>query len=102
MGLFDDAKDVLKSAGKKIVTKTGEYSQIARLTLNIKKSENEIEKNHIELGKYVIGKVVKGETSLDLKDSRITGYYNKIKDSEKKIETDRAAIEKLKKSNEVI
>jgi hypothetical protein len=100
MGLFNDVKSVVKNTSKKIITKTGEYSQIARLTLDIKKTENDIERNHVEIGKYVINKIDKGETSLDLKDSKITSYNNKIKEYEKRIAADRSAIENLKKSGE--
>ncbi len=100
MAFIDDVKHSLLKVSKKIVDKTGDYSRIARLTLDIKKYEGDIEKKLIEIGKIVLAKMEDGEGSLDMKETTLIDIRAKIKTCEADIKTNREEIEKLKKPQE--
>ncbi len=93
--LSDKTKGIFK-IGETIKEKTHEYSSLAKLTLDVKKDENELEKNLISIGKYIIEKIGNGENSLDLKDKIISTYAEKIKEVKKSIEKKKSEIDKLK------
>lgn len=97
MAFFDDVKYNLLKISKKIVDKTGDYSRIARLTLDIKNYESDIEKKLSEIGKIVIEKMEAGNDSLDLKETALTDIRGKIKTLESDIKSNREEIERLKK-----
>ncbi len=96
--LTDKTKNLLK-LGETIKTKTHDYSILAKLMLDIKKDENELEKNLTEIGTHVIEKRRKGEKTLNLDDKNIVIYADKIKEVEKSIEKKRVEIEELKKKS---
>ena len=92
MNVFKNAKKGFSN----IMNKTGDYSKIAKLIVEIKKSENEIEKNQTEIGKYVIQKIKDGEITLDINVSNIKKFAEKIKEIELTITNYRKKIDELK------
>lgn len=100
MSLINDLKRSFLNASKVIVDKTGDYSRMARLSLENKKFEGDIEKKHTEAGKYVFECIQKGDSTIDLKEKRLTDDLEKIKELEEKIKTNKDEIEKLKKSQQ--
>ena len=95
---FVDVKKSLYKYSKKVVGKTGEYSKIAKLTLNIKKNEGSIEQIQTEIGRYVLEKIEKGETTLELGDATIKEFTDRIKEYEEIINAKKIEIEELKKA----
>ncbi len=87
MSVFSDSAKSILELGKTIKTATREYAGIAMLTYDIKKLENEIERNQTEIGKYVMEKITEGEKNLSLTDVTIGEYIkmiNELNDSIKK------------------
>ena len=79
MSLLSNTTKNLLEISRTIKNKTQDYSHMAVLKLEIKKSENEIEKNYIDIGKYVMEKFSAGESKLNLKDEKINSRIEKIK-----------------------
>ncbi|MBN2038465.1 MAG: hypothetical protein JW864_00380 [Spirochaetes bacterium] len=100
MSLINDLKHSFLRAGKVIVDKTGDYSRIARLSLDNKKYESDIDKKETETGKLVFEYMRKGDTTLDLKDKNLTDTLVTINELEKKIADNKSEIEQLKKSEQ--
>jgi hypothetical protein len=96
MGFLKDAGDSLLKYGGILVNKTEEYTRIAKLNLEIKKNESDIEKCHLKLGKILSTAMDKGETSLDLNQESVSSLYGKIISFRQIIEGKRNEIEALK------
>ncbi len=97
MSFLADKTKNLVDLGKTIKNKTQEYSTIAKLTLDIKKFENEQEKSQIEIGQYVLEKIKAGDTTLELNDEKLTTHSGKIKELDESIKEKKDAIEEHKK-----
>ena len=100
MGFLKDAGETLLKYSEKVVNKTEEYAKIAKLTMDIKKMENGIEKAHTEIGDFVMKLVEKGEASLSLHDTFLTDRTRTIKEYKEIIEAKRKEIEEVKKSSQ--
>ncbi|MCP4130153.1 MAG: hypothetical protein GY754_03950 [bacterium] len=100
MGLLKDTGQTLLKYGEKFVNKTEEYSKIAKLTLDIKKQESNIEKAAKGIGNYVIDKRENGETTLDLNDSVVSDFFKKVKECKTTIHAKKEEIEELKRAGE--
>ena len=98
MSLINDLKRTFLNASKVIVDKTGDYSRIARLSLEDKKYESDIEKKQTDAGKYVFECMRKGDSSINLNEKVLTDALEEIKLLEEKIGANKEEIEKLKKS----
>jgi len=96
MGFLKDAGDSLLKYGGILVNKTEEYTRIAKLNLEIKKNESDIEKCHLKLGKILATAMDKGESSLDLKQESVSSLYDKILSLRQIIEGKKNEIEALK------
>ena len=92
MSLINDLKRTFLNASKVIVDKTGDYSRIARLSLEDKKYEQ------TDAGKYVLECMRKGDSSINLNEKVLTDALEEIKLLEEKIGANKEEIEKLKKS----
>ena len=97
MSFLADKTRNLVDVGKTIKNKTQEYSTIAKLSLDIKKFENEQEKSQIEIGKYVLEKIKSGDSTLELNDEKISEQAEKIKELDESIKKVREEIEEHKK-----
>ncbi len=97
MSIFSETSRSLSDLGKTIKNAAQDYAGIAKHAYDIKNKENEIEKNHIEIGKYIIEKINAGEKNLDLKDDKIIGHINTINRLHDSIRRKKKEIEKLKK-----
>jgi hypothetical protein len=98
MSFFRDAGDSLIKYSEIIVNKTEEYTKIAKLILDIKKLESDIEKNQSELGKFIIVCLENDQKSLDLDDPHVVAFFSKIKEDKAGIETKREEINIIKQS----
>ena len=98
MSFLKEAGDSLIKYSEIIVNKTEEYTKIAKLLLDIKKLESDIEKNQSELGKFVIVSLENGQKNLDLADPHVADFYKRIKEDMACIETKREEINTIKQS----
>ncbi len=98
MSFLKEAGDSLIKYSEIIVNKTEEYTKIAKLLLDIKKHESDIEKNQSELGKYIIIALENGQKNLDLADPHVADFFKRIKENRVGIETKREEINTIKQS----
>jgi hypothetical protein len=98
MSFLRDAGDSLVKYSEIIVNKTEEYTKIAKLMLDIKKLESDIEKNQSKLGKFVIVCLENGQSNLDLADLHVVDFFHKIKDDKVTIDAKREEINIIKQS----
>jgi len=96
MGIFKDAGDSLLKYGGIIVNKTEEYTRIAKLTMDVKKYSNDVEKLQAKIGKMVVSEMEKSNGSMDLKDPVIKKYYEEINELKKEIQKTKEEIKKIK------
>jgi len=96
MSFWKDAgKSVIKYS-EIVVQKTEEYTRIAKLILDIKKLENNIETRYCETGEYVMKKVDEGLDQVSLNDDLIRSRTEIIRDSRLSIESKRKEIADIK------
>jgi len=98
MSIMNDLKRSFLNASKIIVDKTGDYSRIARLALENKKYESDIEKKQTDAGRYVFDHMQNGDSTIDLKTKELTDALEEIRKLEEKIAVNKEEIEQLKKS----
>jgi hypothetical protein len=97
MGFFKDAGESLFKYSEKLVNKTEEYAKIAKLTMDIKRYENNIEKIHAEIGAYIKKLIGQGETTINLEEQYIKEKSESIDEINKNIENKRREITEIKK-----
>jgi len=97
MSIFSETAKSILELGKTIKNVTQDYAGIAKLTYDIKKLENDIEKNQTEIGKYVMGKITAGEKNLSLEDEKISEHIKIINELNDSIKSKRDEIEVLRK-----
>ncbi|MDY6970019.1 MAG: hypothetical protein SVR08_15375 [Spirochaetota bacterium] len=100
MSLIKDAKKSIFDISEKFVHNTERYSRIAKLSMDIKKAEDNIEKIQTEIGKFIIERVEKGETSFNLNEKTLKELTAKVKRTKSSIKANRKEINKLKKIDE--
>ena len=99
MGIFKSAGGSFLKYGEKIVNKTEDYTKIAKLKIDIKRLEEEIEKCYIKAGRTAVSEYKKGIASMTLSD--IKEVVDKIENSNALIESKRMDIEELKRKSSV-
>lgn len=97
MSIFSDTNKSLLELGKTIKNVTQDYAGIAKLTYDIKKFENDIEKNQLEIGRYIMEKFSAGEKSMSLLDEKISGHIKTINELNNSIKRKRDEIKELRK-----
>ncbi len=97
MGFFKDAGESLFKYSEKLVNKTEEYAKIAKLTMDIKRFENNIEKIHAEIGAYIKKLVDQGETTVKLDEEYIKEKSESIEEINNSIEDKKREITEIKK-----
>lgn len=96
MGFLKDASEsILKYSGI-LVNKTEEYSRIARLNLEIKSIEGNIDRLHRELGSLIEGKADGGASAIETGDESVARILNDIKEKRGDIGAKKKEIEELK------
>ncbi|HSV96489.1 MAG TPA: hypothetical protein VLM75_06075 [Spirochaetota bacterium] len=98
MGFLKDASRSFLKYSEMLIDKTEEYTRLAKLSLEIKRLEYMIEKNHIEIGEYVSGKIGEGAQNLNLDDETIKIRHQNIMENRKTIDVRRKEIEEIKKA----
>ncbi len=98
MGFFKDARRSFLKYSEMLVDKTEEYTHLAKLSLEIRRLEYTIEKNHIEIGAYVSGKIEEGVRDLGLDDETIKTRHQNIIASRETIAARRKEIEEIKQA----
>lgn len=96
MSILKDAGDSIVKYSELIVTKTEGYTRIAKLTLDIRKLNSDIEKLQAALGGHVIKKIEEGEEQIVI-DSFISDTCQHIREIEQSIQDKKDEIELLKK-----
>lgn len=79
MSFFDDMKSELISAGKDVSKKAKEVSGVAKLKLDIKSKEDELNKQYIKLGKKYYDMHKEGEMP-EAEITAISTLLNEIED----------------------
>ena len=97
MSFFNEARDSIMKYSEKFVNKTEEYAKIGKLTMDIKKMENSIEKAYTELGKTVFEKISIGESEIKADEESINRHVNDVHAYNKTIDDKRKEIEEIKK-----
>lgn len=98
MGILKDASEsILKYSGI-LVNKTEEYTRMAKLNLEIKKIEGDIDRVHREIGAILEEKANGGASSIEISDSAIQGNLASIKEFRSTIGSKKDEIEKLKQA----
>lgn len=98
MGFLKDARRSFLKYSEMLVDKTEEYTRLAKLSLEIKRLEYTIEKNHIEIGEYVSSKIEEGARELNLEDETISTRHHNISASRETIAARRKEIEEIKQA----
>jgi tRNA uridine 5-carbamoylmethylation protein Kti12 len=96
MGIFKEAGETIVKYGELLISKTERLSKIAKLKIDIKRIELDIGIAEKETGRFVIEKIEKGETSIDLNEPKLRELKDKIDDFKKQIRAKRDEIEKIK------
>lgn len=96
MGFFKSAGNSFLKYGEKIVNKTEGYTKIAKLKIDIKRLEDEIEKYHIKAGRLTTSEYQKGNMSFDLSSNEMKDIVNKIESNNKLIADKKREVEELK------
>ncbi len=100
MGILRDASEsILKYSGI-LVNKTEEYTRMAKLNLEIKKIEGDIDRVHREIGAYIEEKANGGASSIEIGDDSIQGHLASIKEFRSSIGSKKDEIEELKKNTD--
>ncbi len=97
MSFFKEARESIMKYSEKVVNKTEEYAKIGRLTMDIKKMENSIDKAYTELGKIVFDKITLGASDINASEDTIVQQVDAIHSYNKTIEEKRSEIEEIKK-----
>ncbi|HNU91449.1 MAG TPA: hypothetical protein PKO25_06220 [Spirochaetota bacterium] len=98
MGFFKNAHKSFIKYGEMLVDKTEEYTRLAKLSLEIKRLEYTIEKNHTEIGEYVSGRIEEGAREISLEDEAVQARYRNIVDCRDTIASRRKEIEEIKQA----
>ncbi len=98
MGFLKDAHRSFLKYSEMLIDKTEEYTRLAKLNLEIKRLEYMIEKNHIEIGEYVSGKIAEGAAELRLDDETIRTRHQNIMSHRETIAARRREIEEIKRA----
>ena len=80
MSIFKDASDSIMKYGEMIVNKTEEYSKIAKLNVEIKKLDWDIDKVYKEVGKIVIAKMKENVSEISASNDDLQAMYTKFND----------------------
>lgn len=97
MSFFNEARESIMKYSEKFVNKTEEYAKIGKLTMDIKKNENSIEKAYAQLGKNVFEKITLGASEIKADEETISQQVEAIHSYNKTIEEKRNEIEEIKK-----
>ena len=100
MSIFKEAGDSILKYGEIVINKTEEYTKIAKLKLEIKQLEGEIEKCHIRAGRLAASEHQKGQPTFDLTQNEIKEIVEKIDSLNEKIEMKKREIESVKKGKD--
>ncbi len=98
MSFLKDAGKTFIKFSETVVEKTEEYTRIAKLILDIKKLENNIEGLHGDIGQHVVRKIDEGASSVNTGDELVKSCYEKISEDKKLIDDKRKEIEMIKKA----
>lgn len=100
MGLLKEAGEKIFHYSEKLVSKTEEYSKIAKLNMDIKRFENTMGKIYNEIGEYAIKQIEQGKESMTLSDSFLKDKSERIKEIKENIEDKRKEIAEIKRLSE--
>jgi len=100
MGFLKDAGDSVVKFGTKLVSKTEDYTRIARLNIEIKRLAGDIEKVKAKIGAHALDAGTEGKSRIDLHSSFINDCVEKISDFDKQIAGKKKEIEDIKKKDE--
>lgn len=98
MGFLKDARKSFIKYSEMLVDKTEEYTRLAKLSLEIKRLEYTIEKNHIEIGEYVSGKIEEGARSISIDDDAVISRHKNITECRNTIAARKKEIEEIKQA----
>lgn len=96
MGILKDVADSVIHYGEMLVTKTEEYTRIARLNLDIRRLSGNVDDIANEIGRYVIEQADTGAGTVETANPYIRDRIGRIKIIEKDIAAKRAEIEAIK------
>jgi len=99
MSILKEAGDSFLKYSEIIVSKTSDYTRIAKLNIDIKRIEMEIDRTEKELGAFVLGKIESGASSIDATDQALKYICDKIKKHKSDIDSKKNEIEALKKKD---
>ncbi|MDY6935285.1 MAG: hypothetical protein SVZ03_13810 [Spirochaetota bacterium] len=97
MSMIKNAGQMILNLSDRVVRGTERYSKIAKLTVDIKRSEDDIEKTQKKIGEYIIEKMDSGTTSFDSSDQFIGEHAEKIREYRRAIQTKREEINEIRK-----
>jgi len=100
MSFFKEAGDSLLRYTEKIVNKTEIYAKIGKITLDIKRTETQIQKAQREMGEYVYTKFKDGAPSLGSDDEFIASKCGFINDQFDLIARKRREIDEIRKAGQ--
>ncbi len=98
MGFFKDAGDSILKYSEIIVNKTEVYTKIAKLNLDIKKLEGDIEKKEREAGQHCIKVLKEDGATITSGDKEIHSFISEIDGFRSTIAQKKQEIEQLKKA----
>ncbi len=100
MSFMKDIKSTFLKYSEKIVNKTDNLTQIAKLNIEIKKSLTAIEDAKTRIGDSVLKKHESDADSIQFKDNEIAGDLEKIDNLKIRINELKISLEEVKKKKE--
>ncbi len=99
MGFFKNAGDSLSRYSEVIVNRTEEYTKIAKLTLDIRRINSDVQKLKIHLADILFPYLEKNEP-IDPERGEFRHIVNEIRELDRRIEELEAEIQNLKNHND--
>ena len=96
MSYLKKTTESLLKYSSKIANKTESYTKVAKVMLEIKKLEGNLEKTLKDLGQYAIERFENQDKTIELNDSKVNEFLNKAKGFKIRINIKKDELQKLK------
>jgi uncharacterized protein Yka (UPF0111/DUF47 family) len=96
MGILKDAGESFLKYSEIVVNRTEKLTKIAKLKLDIKKIEYEIDRVYKTAGSHLYAASQSGASSLDMNEPAVKEFCDKITDLKKNIEIKNSGIDEIK------
>jgi hypothetical protein len=96
MGILRETGETIARFGEIVINKTEELAKIAKLNVDIKRIQIDLNITEKELGRHVIAKIDQGATTIESSDPKVKELHEKVNSLKKKTEEKKSDIEKVR------